>query len=422
MTSGAPSLAVSALPGYEAQPSECGVTHSRAKLENVELSCVTKRLPCEKEADTRNYRCTCTFQLVQTTKDKKLQYAMRSQQHPVLLGSEVFVIATRRIQTAMKGLVRALNDDDASSNDAIKNHLTSVSFVSSWNEIDCVITLHYDAPFDEEPWKLQAEEMRRQLDLLCIVGRSKGAVVSVGSDKQTLSDTVWLSRTSDGFSASLHEQDNAVPVLYEKPVTAFFHPNGRVMLQALEWLMTRLQSIVDDYGGPCDMLELYCGCGAHTVALASTGLLKMIVAVELDARLVEACAENCKRNHCYSVSAIGSRTPVHVVKGDAAEWSLKSQWDRMRLEDNGSSLFALDYQVLLVDPPRMGLDHTVCEMAMEGNFEHILYISCGRKALQRDLGILSRCFGVVDCTLLDLFPRTADSVESLVHLQRRSVR
>jgi tRNA/tmRNA/rRNA uracil-C5-methylase (TrmA/RlmC/RlmD family) len=111
-----------------------------------------------------------------------------------------------------------------------------------------------------------------------------------------------------------------------------------------------------------------------------------------------------------------------VVKGDAAEWARKSRHAGRRQQyvstNNNSALHAMDYQVLLVDPPRMGLDNVVCEMANKGTFEHIFYISCGRKALQRDLIILGEHFDVMDCTLLDLFPRT-DSVESLVHLERR---
>ena len=421
MTSDAPSLMnVSALPGYEAQLCQSGVAHSRAKLENAELSfdISSRRLmiPCATEEETLSYRCTCTFQLVKTCDQNKLHYAVRSQQSPVLLGSNVFSIATCRIQAAMKGLLYRLNE--TSSHHVLTKHLTSVSFVSSWNEADCIITMLYGAPFDEEAWKLQAKELCHELDLLSIIGRSKGRVVSVGSGKRTLSDTVWLSPNEAGFSASLEKGENAsTPILYEKPVTAFFHPNGRVMLQALEWLMTRLQRIVVK-DGPCNMLEMYCGCGAHTVALARTGLLKLIVAVELDGRLVDACVANCKRNECHYNGAC--RTPVHVVKGDAADWALKSQRARKRQGSNNSTLHAIDYQVLLVDPPRMGLDGVVCKMAMEGTFDHILYISCGRKALQRDLGILERCFDVVDCTLLDLFPRT-DSVESLVHLQRRPI-
>ena len=224
------------------------------------------------------------------------------------------------------------------------------------------------------------------------------------------------------FFATLVEQSDInerIAVRYEKPETAFFHPNGRVMLQALEWLISRLQAVIDG-DRPLHMLEMYCGCGAHTVALASTGLLQSIVAVELDGRLVDACAENCRRNHCLQGST--TRTPVHVVKGDAAEWAMKSRHARQRKKqvstNNNFAFYAMDYEVLLVDPPRMGLDRTVCDMAVDGSFEHILYISCGRKALQRDLVILGEHFDVIDCTLLDLFPRT-DSVESLVHLKRR---
>jgi 23S rRNA (uracil1939-C5)-methyltransferase len=319
----------------------------------------------------------------------------------------------------MKGLWTFLNN---STSDTLTLHLTSVSFASSWNEAECVVTLYYDAPFEEEQWKSQTAEICRQLNLLKLTGRSKGRVVWVGSEKSTFSDTVWLYRKGDLFSAALVEQvgvHDKVAVHYEKPQTAFFHPNGRVMLQALEWLISRLQSVVDG-DRPLHMLEMYCGCGAHTVALASTGLLQSIVAVELDGRLVEACVDNCRRNQCLEGST--TRTPVHVVKGDAAEWARESRHTRQRQQhvctNTNSALHARDYQVLLVDPPRMGLDNAVCEMAIKGTFEHVLYISCGRKALQTDLILLGEHFDVVDCTLLDLFPRT-DSVESLVHLERR---
>ena len=77
------------------------------------------------------------------------------------------------------------------------------------------------------------------------------------------------------------------------------------------------------------------------------------------------------------------------------------------------------FDILLVDPPRQGLDEDVCGMARAGSFEHLLYISCGRDALVRDLECLTSDFVVVDLTLLDLFPGTY-SVESLVHLRRRS--
>ena len=234
-----------------------------------------------------------------------------------------------------------------------------------------------------------------------------------------------------------------IPIHYAKPETAFFHPNAHTMLRALEWMMERVRcirlskqgcnnddndNVKDRSGGidqndksmsslsssspsSCRMLEMYCGCGAHTVPLASSGLLSSIVAVELDQRLVQACKENCRRN--------GLSTKVQVVAGDAAQWARKlllrerkKQNDRLNTHDGD------DYDVLLVDTPRMGLDEDVCRLAIEGPFQHVLYISCGRRALQRDLERLHEHFRVWDCTLTDLFPRT-DAVESLIHLVRR---
>uniref|UniRef100_A0A7S2EIB2 tRNA(Phe) (4-demethylwyosine(37)-C(7)) aminocarboxypropyltransferase n=1 Tax=Ditylum brightwellii TaxID=49249 RepID=A0A7S2EIB2_9STRA len=211
---------------------------------------------------------------------------------------------------------------------------------------------------------------------------------------------------------------------------------------------------------------MYCGCGAHTVPIAKSGFFDKIIAIELDKRLVDSCKLNCSINHCLADDYDQKRedvdesnaiqndynnvTLVHVFQGDAGEWARKSlhanyrrqqqqqqQEERIKTQNttttkssSSSSWYNQDHDVLLVDPPRSGLDEKVCNMALNGTFTHIIYISCGRHALLKDLQRLccckeeeedekSSCFEVVDCALLDLFPRTKDSVESLVHLRRR---
>jgi len=59
------------------------------------------------------------------------------------------------------------------------------------------------------------------------------------------------------------------------------------------------------------MMEMYCGCGAHTSALgvAMGGKIGRIKAVEMDERLVESCRVN------VGLNGLGGR--VEVVKGDA---------------------------------------------------------------------------------------------------------
>jgi tRNA/tmRNA/rRNA uracil-C5-methylase (TrmA/RlmC/RlmD family) len=169
------------------------------------------------------------------------------------------------------------------------------------------------------------------------------------------------------------------------------------MTKALQWMLNRLHTICSELDHPCRLLETYCGCGAHTVALRRTGLLETIQAVELDQRLVDACSVNIQRNDLQDVG--------RVTQKDAGQWAKRFQKKQQQTEK---------FDILLVDPPRMGLDEQLCHMASQGDFQHFLYISCGHKALLRDLERLSSDFEVVHCAQMDLFPRT-DSIETLVH-------
>jgi len=195
------------------------------------------------------------------------------------------------------------------------------------------------------------------------------------------------------------DNNTHISVHYQKPEGAFFHPNARAMSTALSWILNRTTDIAKLYTGgkkPA-LLELYSGCGAHTIPLAKSGLLSSIIAVELDHRLVSAFRRNCKLN------GLEESAHLRVICEDAGKW-VKDCED--------------EFDILLVDPPRDGLHEKVREIAIHGNFNHILYISCGKEALIRDLETLNGAFGVVDCFILDLFPGT-HAVESLVRMERR---
>lgn len=368
---------------------------------------------------------------------------------------------------------------------------------------DCVVTLHYDAPLlDESAWKQEAKWVAQALQLAQLTGRSKKRLMRAWEANDDdgvvlLRDTLWIvvpppptsssqcifvsstntltsfpntSRKKEGWQVRLkppqrendakNNQDstgNVISVHYEKPQDAFCHPNATVMCQALEWILNQLSAILAmaSYSSSSpsatssharrrvNLLELYCGMGAHTVALASAFrqrnklyrdnnensqdehplTLDSIVALELDQRLVRALRRNCQLNHLPWYSADQDSTSlidqdngltIQIVCDDAGKYSKKKK--------NQPSLHgvqASDLDILLVDPPRQGLDPHVCQLALHGSYDHLLYISCGRAALVRDLGLLSEAFEIVDCTLLDLFPGTT-SVESLVHLQRRT--
>lgn len=404
------------------------VVFSQRKLQAVADSLATwvptcRQMPKATQQDCAGYRCRCSFQCV-WTEDDEMHFAVRRQHEPILVDS--FPIANNRIQRAMAELQVTLNNNREIFS-ALRVRLTSVSFSSAWSDTedsDLLLTLLYDSAIqDPDAWKAAASVLCSDLKLSQVTGRSRKCIWrarDVGDS--IIRDTLWLWCRSDAMEwhVSLAEPqprlDNRPAFLrtvrYERPEEAFSHPNAGAMCLALAWLLQRISWICcRQLDRRATLLEMYCGCGAHTIALVRTNLLAGIVAIELDERLVDACRRNYALNRedettsmTTTAATATATTTLEIVSADAGVWA------------RSSACRAFD--ILLVDPPRHGLDEQVCCMAKDGRFQHLLYISCGCDALVRDLGRLSSEFEVVDCTLLDLFPRT-NAVETLVHLRRR---
>jgi tRNA/tmRNA/rRNA uracil-C5-methylase (TrmA/RlmC/RlmD family) len=63
-------------------------------------------------------------------------------------------------------------------------------------------------------------------------------------------------------------------------------------------------------------------------------------------------------------------------------------------------------RLLVMDPPRSGLDSKISAEIMRHNFAKIVYVSCDGSTLNRDLELLSEKYGVMSITPLDLFPQS----------------
>jgi tRNA (uracil-5-)-methyltransferase len=386
-----------------------------------------RQIPCESIEQSVKYRCRCSFQCIWI--ENKVHYAVRRRQEPIII--DTFPSANRRIQTAMTILQTTLNCGcDRFS--ILRQNLTSVTFSSAWrdsDDADCLLSLFYDKLIqDAAIWKQEALLMCRLLNMAQITGRSrKRVLLAIDNRDSMIRDVIWLVHHNNKWRVSLLypslQRNIDIPGLtrsvhYEKPEGAFCHPNATAMRQALEWLIQRLDCIQQKSDvskrKKNRLLELYCGCGAHTMALLQTNILETIVAIELDQRLVHACQRNYELNQAARSNDDKLTTSLNILSADAGMWSKK--WIT---NPTAVSSLCNSFDILLVDPPRQGLDENVCRFASNSTFQHFFYISCGHDALVRDLSRLSDNFEVVDCTLLDLFPQT-DAVESLVHLRRRS--
>ena len=74
--------------------------------------------------------------------------------------------------------------------------------------------------------------------------------------------------------------------------------------------------------------------------------------------------------------------------------------------------------LVIVDPPRSGLDKRTKETLLEIGSKKIIYVSCDPITLARDLKVLSSCYDIKNMILVDMFPNTYH-VESIVLLQMK---
>jgi 23S rRNA (uracil1939-C5)-methyltransferase len=145
------------------------------------------------------------------------------------------------------------------------------------------------------------------------------------------------------------------------------------------------------------VLDLYCGIGNFTLALA--GSAGHVVGVEGEASLVERARHNARRNGLAN---------VEVYVGDLSRpTELPAAWLRG------------PYSRVLLDPPRVGAAPAVLAVIARTAPERVLYVSCHPGSLARDLGILvhEHGFTLESAGVVDMFPHTAH-VESMALLRR----
>ena len=143
------------------------------------------------------------------------------------------------------------------------------------------------------------------------------------------------------------------------------------------------------------VLDLYCGVGTITLAMASAA--GKVIGVEVIPQAVEDARDNAKRNSIQN---------AEFFCGDAGQAALE-------LEKQG-----IQADVVVVDPPRKGLNADTIEALARFAPRRIVYVSCDPATLGRDTALIKeRGYTVKNAMAADLFPRTVH-VESIVTFTR----
>jgi 23S rRNA (uracil1939-C5)-methyltransferase len=186
-----------------------------------------------------------------------------------------------------------------------------------------------------------------------------------------------------------HVKETVAGTSYLVSPTAFFQTN----VGAAEQLVT---IVSEETGDAKKVLDLYCGSGLFSLALAKRGA--NVLAIEENRQAIADAEANVRLN----------RLPPGQVRFAAA-----------RVEDALTKAAKESWDVVILDPPRPGCPPAV----LSGVFERIrpsrvIYVSCNPDALAQELPVILKTgYRVTRVQPVDMFPHT-HHIETVVTFAR----
>ena len=139
-------------------------------------------------------------------------------------------------------------------------------------------------------------------------------------------------------------------------------------------------------GSPESAIDAYCGVGCYGRHLANSGTT--VVGIDVNGAALTSSSENEDVNY-------------RTVEGAVEE----------HLEN------LLPVELLILNPPRSGLERTIPRQILNTPPETIIYVSCDPATLARDLDRLLSSYSLAGYQAFDLFPQTAH-IETVAVLKR----
>lgn len=202
---------------------------------------------------------------------------------------------------------------------------------------------------------------------------------------------VWWRAAPDAKAPWLTETSSILgPIAV--PRGSFYQVNPAMADMLMDHVAAILKSC-----GPAVVVDLYSGVGVFGLLAARNGIAR-VHGVESDQRAVQAARHNADK--------LGCAAAVTFTAGDA-----------LRALPEIAHAYRSESSVVIVDPPRGGLDARMRQALLAFKPQTILYVSCAADKLARDLPVfIEGGYRLAGVRLFDMFPRTAH-FETLAHLQ-----
>lgn len=168
---------------------------------------------------------------------------------------------------------------------------------------------------------------------------------------------------------------------------SFFQINDNITYKMYEKIKEYAQATPSD-----NILDLYCGTGTIGIYLSKD--CHEVLGIEINKQAIIDANKNKKLNKIKNISFISSDVSNII--------------DNLQFKPN----------IIVVDPPRAGLDNKTISTIIKFNPKRLIYVSCDPMTLARDLNKLKTAFKIIELTPFDMFPNTYH-VECVVLLEQK---
>ncbi len=187
-------------------------------------------------------------------------------------------------------------------------------------------------------------------------------------------------------------EDTLCGLTFRLSPRSFYQVNHHQAQRLYEAAIAQAQITKED-----TVLDLYCGVGTITLIMAAAA--GKVIGVEVVPQAVEDARDNARRNGIEN---------AEFFCGDAGQAALALEAQGVRAD------------VVVVDPPRKGLNADTIEALSRFAPRRIVYVSCDPATLARDVALLAeKGYVLKNALAADLFPRCAH-VESVCLLCKQT--
>lgn len=264
----------------------------------------------------------------------------------------------------------------------LKHKLYAINILGNLHN-EAILTLIYHKKLDAL-WQKEASLLANHLNI-SMIGRSKNQEIILGSN--------LLKNQIKAKDKNLH---------YLCKEGLFSQPNPFINEKMINFIIDNIQLHQRK-----DLLEMYCGSGNFTIALAR--YFNKVFATEVVKSAMTILQQNIQNNQIKNIF-------YARLSGAETIEALKFSRQFFRLKDIELSSF--NFSHILVDPPRSGISD-INILSFMTQFKYIIYISCNPLTLKTDSTYLLKTHQIIKSAIFDQFPHT-HHLESIFIFQKKN--